>query len=159
LTKEDFGQKTAIYLRPEAQFDYLVGLSDDKDRAQAIIDAMDAIEEDYETLKGVLPKQEYQVLDNVLLGRILRVFDDTSLKSASGDVFGRIYEYFLTQFADQGAHDNGEFFTGTATPIFVPRMKHGLALFSPRQCRPKKTQCTEHVLDLGITRSRLLPSG
>lgn len=111
LSKEDFGQKTAIYLRPEAQFDYLVGLSDDKDRAQAIIDAMDAIEEDYETLKGVLPKQEYQVLDNVLLGRILRVFDDASLKSASGDVFGRIYEYFLTQFADQGAHDNGEFFT------------------------------------------------
>lgn len=111
LTKEDFGQKTAIYLRPEAQFDYLVGLSDDKDRAEAIIDAMDAIEEDYETLKGVLPKQEYQVLDNVLIGRILRVFDDASLKSASGDVFGRIYEYFLTQFADQGAHDNGEFFT------------------------------------------------
>jgi type I restriction enzyme M protein len=111
LTKEDFGQKTAIYLRPEAQFDYLVGLSDDKDRAEAIIDAMDAIEEDYETLKGVLPKQEYQVLNNVLIGRILRVFDDASLKSASGDVFGRIYEYFLTQFADQGAHDNGEFFT------------------------------------------------
>jgi type I restriction enzyme M protein len=104
-------KKTAIYLRPKAQFDYLVGLSDDKDRAQAVIDAMDAIEEDYETLKGILPKQEYQVLDNVLLGRILRVFDDAALKSASGDVFGRIYEYFLTQFADQGAHDNGEFFT------------------------------------------------
>jgi type I restriction enzyme M protein len=111
LTKEDLSQKTAIYLRPKAQFDYLVGLSDDKDRAQAVVDAMDAIEEDYETLKGVLPKQEYQVLDNVLLGRILRVFDDAALKSASGDVFGRIYEYFLTQFADQGAHDNGEFFT------------------------------------------------
>jgi type I restriction enzyme M protein len=111
LTREDFAQKTAIFLRPEAQFDCLVGLSDDKDRAQAIIDAMEAIEEDYETLKGVLPKQEYQVLDNALLGRILRVFDDAALKTASGDVFGRIYEYFLTQFADQKAHDNGEFFT------------------------------------------------
>ena len=33
------------------------------------------------------------------------------LKKATGDVFGRIYEYFLTQFADLKAHDNGEFFT------------------------------------------------
>ena len=33
------------------------------------------------------------------------------LKRVSGDVFGRIYEYFLTQFADQKAHDGGEFFT------------------------------------------------
>ena len=39
--------------------------SDDKDRTEAIIDTMDAFEEDYETLKGVLPKQEYQVLVNV----------------------------------------------------------------------------------------------
>ncbi|WP_275934898.1 HsdM family class I SAM-dependent methyltransferase [Jannaschia seosinensis] len=33
------------------------------------------------------------------------------MQKADGDVFGRIYEYFLTQFADQKAHDNGEFFT------------------------------------------------
>lgn len=33
------------------------------------------------------------------------------MKHVSGDVFGRIYEYFLTQFADQKAHDGGEFFT------------------------------------------------
>ncbi len=111
LTREDFAQKTAIYLRPEAQFDYLVNLPDKENRGDAIVRAMESIEEDYETLKGILPKQEYQILDNVLLGRILRVFDDAALKSASGDVFGRIYEYFLTQFANQGAHDNGEFFT------------------------------------------------
>ncbi len=111
LTKEDFSCKSAIFLRPEAQFDFLVSLSDSADRAKAIIDAMEAIEADYETLKGVLPKNEYQELDNAVLGQLLRTFNDPALKQASGDIFGRIYEYFLTQFADLKAHDNGEFFT------------------------------------------------
>jgi len=111
LTKEDFSRKSAIYLQPEAQFDYLVNLKDSDDRAQAIIDAMDAIEADYPTLDGVLPKSEYQELDNDVLGNLLRTFNDPALKTAKGDVFGRIYEYFLTKFADQKAHDGGEFFT------------------------------------------------
>ena len=111
LTKEDFSQKSAIFLRPEAQFDYLVTLKDSDDRAKATISAMDTIEADYESLRGVLPKGEYQELDNDVLGQLLRTLDPEELKHTSGDVFGRIYEYFLTQFADLKAHDNGEFFT------------------------------------------------
>jgi type I restriction-modification system DNA methylase subunit len=42
---------------------------------------------------------------------MLRIFDSEALRRASGDVFGRIYEYFLMKFAIQGAQDNGEFFT------------------------------------------------
>jgi len=114
LTKEDFSRKSAIFLRPEAQFDYLVALPDSADRAQAIIDAMENIEADYETLRGVLPKTEYQELDNDVLGQLFRTFNDPALKTATGDIFGRIYEYFLTQFADQKAHDAGEFFTPIA---------------------------------------------
>ena len=111
LTKEDFSQKGAIFLRTEAQFDCLVSLPDSVDRAQAIIDAMEGIEKDYETLRGALPKAEYQELDNDVLGQILRTFNNPALKHANGDIFGRLYEYFLTQFADQKAHDGGEFFT------------------------------------------------
>jgi len=111
LTKEDFSQKSAIYLRPEAQFDNLVALTDSDDRAKALIDAMESIEKDYKNLQGVLPKNEYQELDNDVLGQLLRTLNPDELKRASGDVFGRIYEYFLTQFADLKAHDNGEFFT------------------------------------------------
>lgn len=95
LTKEDFSRKSAIFLRPAAQFDHLVSLPDGADRAKAIIDAMDSIEADYETLKGILPKAGYQELDNGVLGQILRTFNDPALKAASGDIFGRIYEYFL----------------------------------------------------------------
>jgi type I restriction enzyme M protein len=111
LTKQDFTSRGAIFLRPEAQFDHLVNLPDGADRAQAIIDAMEAVEDDYAALKGVLPKTEYQRLENDVLGNVLRIFNDPALKDAKGDVFGRIYEYFLTQFADQSAHDGGEFFT------------------------------------------------
>ncbi|HKZ00524.1 MAG TPA: N-6 DNA methylase [Rhabdochlamydiaceae bacterium] len=111
LTKEDFSKKSAIFLQPKARFDYLVGLKDSDDRAKAIIDAMESIEKDYETLRGVLPKKEYRELDNEILGQLLRALNPEELKKIDGDVFGRIYEYFLTQFADQKAHDGGEFFT------------------------------------------------
>lgn len=111
LTKKDFGKKSAIFLQPKAQFDYLVALKDSDDRAKAVIDAMESIESDYETLRGVLPKKEYRELDNEILGQLLRGLNPEELKKVSGDVFGRIYEYFLTQFADQKAHDGGEFFT------------------------------------------------
>ena len=111
LTKEDFSTRSAIFLRPEAQFDHLVGLPDSQDRAEALLAAMESIEADYESLRGVLPKSEYQNLDNEVLGRLLRTLNPEELKRISGDVFGRIYEYFLTQFADQKAHDAGEFFT------------------------------------------------
>ena len=47
LTKEDFSQKSAIYLQPKAEFDYLVSLSDSDDRARAIIEAMESIERDF----------------------------------------------------------------------------------------------------------------
>ncbi|MCA9452368.1 MAG: N-6 DNA methylase [Nitrospiraceae bacterium] len=111
LTKEDFSQQSAIYLRPQAQFDYLVSLPDSADRAKAIIEAMESIEKDYDNLRGILPKSEYQELEKQVLGQLLRTLNPEELKTVKGDVFGRIYEYFLTQFADQKAHDAGEFFT------------------------------------------------
>jgi type I restriction enzyme M protein len=111
LSKEDFSNKRAIFLRPEAQFHYLVNLPEEADRATALLNAMESIENDYDSLKGVLPKNEYQKIKNDILLHLLTIFNDPALASSKGDVFGRIYEYFLTQFADQKAHDGGEFFT------------------------------------------------
>ena len=118
LTKEDFSGRGAIFLHPVAQFDHLSALPDSVDRAKAIIDAMESIEKDYSSLAGTLPKTEYTELDNNVLGNLLRVFNDPALQKANGDIFGRIYEYFLTQFADLKAHDGGEFFT----PISIVQM-------------------------------------
>lgn len=114
LAKEDFSSRSALFLRPEAQFDYLAALPEKVDLTQAISDAMKSIEDDYETLRGILPKDEYKQLDDKVLRSLLATFNDPALKTATGDVFGRIYEYFLTQFADQKAHDGGEFFTPAA---------------------------------------------
>lgn len=111
LTKEDFSARSSIFLRDNAQFDYLVSLPESETASTAVIAAMKSIEEDYTTLEGLLPKQEYAELDEDALRQVLRIFNDPALQKADGDVFGRIYEYFLTQFADQKAHDNGEFFT------------------------------------------------
>jgi len=111
LNRKDFSQRNAIFLRPEAQFDHLVALPESADRVQAVIDAMVGIEQDYPTLQEVLPKDEYRQIGDEVLGNLLRQLKLEELEQVSGDVFGRIYEYFLTQFADQHAHDNGEFYT------------------------------------------------
>lgn len=111
LTKEDFSRKGAIFLQEHAQYDFLVSLTDADDRAEAIIKAMESIESDYTNLKDQLPKTEYRELDNEMLGQLLRKLNPEELKKAGGDVFGRIYEYFLTGFAGLKAHDGGEFFT------------------------------------------------
>jgi hypothetical protein len=76
----------------------------------ALVAAMNAIEADFAPLQGSLPK-DYDRFDNKLLENLLRCFDSQALRQATGDVFGRIYEYFLMKFAMQGAQDNGEFFT------------------------------------------------
>lgn len=128
LTKADFSQRGSIYLKPEAQFDHLVAIPDGGDRAGAIIAAMESIEADYESLDGALPKAEYQELGDDDLGQLLRTFNDPALEKADGDVFGKIYEYFLTQFADQKAHDGGEFFTPVSivqTIVNVIEPDHG----------------------------------
>ena len=119
LTKEDFSQKGSIFLQPQAQFDYFIEKADDPTLPQIIIAAMESIEEDYDGLKGVLPKQEYQSIPPDLLGDLVRTLNPEELKKVSGDVFGRIYEYFLTQFADQKAHDGGEFFTPISLVSFI----------------------------------------
>jgi len=131
LTKEDFSQKSAIFLRPKAQFDYLVALPDGDKRGPAIIEAMESIEKDYENLLAVLPKKEYMELSDDVLGQLLRTLNPDELKKASGDVFGRIYEYFLTQFADLKAHDNGEFFTPVSLVSLIANVlepKYGTVL-------------------------------
>src|SRR6476661_493686 len=86
LTKEDFSRKGAIFLREKSQFDYLVERPDSEDRGKAVIEAMTLIEGDYQSLKGMLPKNEYQELDNDVLGRLLRIFNDPALKKANGDM-------------------------------------------------------------------------
>jgi len=132
ITKADFAKKSAIFLQEKSCFDYLLNLPDDKDKGRAIIEAMDAIEQDYETLAGVLPK-DYHIFENDVLSRLLKIFNDDALQKTNGDLFGRIYEYFLMKFAMAGAQDMGEFFTPVSlvqTIVNVIEPDHGI-VFDP----------------------------
>jgi len=132
LTKDDFAKRTAIYLRDEARYDYLVSLPADKDPGAAVNKAMEDIEADYRILRGNLPK-EYTKLEPDVLRGLLRIFYDSALNTTNGDVFGKIYEYFLMKFAAEKAHDAGEFYTPVSlvqTIVNVIEPDHG-KVFDP----------------------------
>ena len=110
IEPNDFAAKSALYLPREAQFDYLVNLSDDQPLGEAVNRAMGLVEEQSEQLKGILPKS-YTMFSDELLRELLRIFNDKTLNEIGGDVIGRIYEYFLSKFAKAVASDDGVFFT------------------------------------------------
>lgn len=128
LTKADFIKRRALLLPQMARYDTLLSLPSGSNLGSALVAAMNAIEMDFPPLQGSLPK-DYDRFDNKLLENILRCFDSQALRSATGDVFGRIYEYFLMKFAMQGAQDNGEFFTPPSlvqTLVNVIEPDHGV---------------------------------
>lgn len=110
LIKTEFQGKSAVYLPETARFDAIASLPTGDDVGAAIEAAMDAIEAEYPVLQGALPRG-YSAFETDLLDRLVKIFDREALKTATGDVFGRIYEYFLNKFAMSGAQEGGEFFT------------------------------------------------
>ncbi len=112
ISKEDFLGVGAIYLQEKSKYDYLAHLPEEQNINEAVNEAMRLVEEDYEDLKGNLPRN-YHELDSSLLRDLIRAFNSEAVKSIKGDAFGRIYEYFLMKFSmsGAGAQEGGEFFT------------------------------------------------
>lgn len=124
ISEKDFTAKSAIFLPKEAQYDYLLNLPANiasaklknaeghemKSLGEVVDHAMTLIEEKSPQLKGVLPKH-YTDFSDELLGELLRIFNNEGLDAVGGDVIGRIYEYFLNEFASNIAQDDGVFFT------------------------------------------------
>lgn len=112
LTKNDLLGAGAMYLQAESQYEYLANLPESADIAEAVNNSMRLIEADYKDLQGILPKN-YQEFDADLLRSLIRVFNKDAVKNITGDVFGRIYEFFLMKFSmsGAGAQEGGEFFT------------------------------------------------
>jgi type I restriction enzyme M protein len=130
IGRDDFWSKGAIFLPLEAQFDYLVNLPDSEDIGAKIDNAMRLVEDENETLKGVLPKT-YTTFEKPLLLELLRIFNKPVLRNATGDIFGKIYEYFLNAFAIKGAQEGGEFFTPislVSTIVNFIEPDHGIVL-------------------------------
>ncbi len=132
LRMEDFLERRALLLPPESRYDEISKRKSDGKLGTALNTAMSAIEHDFPALRNQLPK-EYTGFEESVLEDLVRIFNSETLRTASGDVFGRIYEYFLMKFAIQGAQDNGEFFTPPSlvqTIVNVIEPDHGI-VFDP----------------------------
>lgn len=132
LIKLGFQGKAAIYLPEQARFDRIASLPEGAKVGEEIDGAMDRIEADYEVLAGALPRG-YAAFEPELLAGLVKIFDRPAIRAATGDVFGRIYEYFLNKFAMTGAQEGGEFFTPPSlvrTIVNFIEPDHGL-VFDP----------------------------
>lgn len=132
LVEADFTRRRALNLPESARFDVILKTPKDGNLGAAVTAAMEAIEAAFPPLAGQLPK-DYGRFDGSVLEEMMRMFDNEGLRNASGDMFGRIYEYFLAEFSKQSAHDNGEFFTPPSivqTIVNVIEPDHGI-IFDP----------------------------
>ena len=130
LVKSDFTRRRALMLPETARYDVLLEMPKDGNLGAAVTAAMETVEDRFPPLAGQLPK-DYERFEDDVLEEMMRSFDSEALRTASGNVFGRIYEYFLAQFSKQGAHDNGEFFTPPSivqTIVNVIEPDHGCVL-------------------------------
>jgi type I restriction enzyme M protein len=112
IGKEDYQAKGVMYLAPQARFSKLLALPEGENIGKAINEAMKAVEAENEELKGILPKT-YNKIENSTLVSLLKNFSAIPV-DAEGDTFGKIYEYFLGNFARAEGQRGGEFFTPTS---------------------------------------------
>jgi type I restriction enzyme M protein len=130
----DYLRRRALWLPETARYDWIMkeAATSGSDLAHLVTGAMTAIEADFEPLQGVLPK-DFGIFETTVLEDLMRLFNSDQIRQATGDVFGRIYEYFLAKFSIQKAHDNGEFFTPSSivqTIVNVIEPDHG-TVFDP----------------------------
>jgi type I restriction enzyme M protein len=108
----DYQAKGVLYLPENARFSTLIQQPEGANIGAAINDAMRAIEAENPDLKDVLPKT-YNRFENSLLKELLKTMNSVPM-DIEGDAFGKIYEYFLGNFARAEGQKGGEFFTPTS---------------------------------------------
>ena len=101
--------ESVIFLPEAARFAHLLNLPEGANVGQAINDAMAEIEKHNPQLAGVLPRT-FQIFTSTLLKELLKKVSEIPV-SLDYDAFGRIYEYFLGQFARTEGQKGGEFYT------------------------------------------------
>jgi len=112
---DEYRALSIFWVPPEARWPYLKEQAKQSTIGKLVDDAMSGIERDNPALKGVLPKDYARpALDKIRLGQLIdlvssiRVGDE---ESRAKDVLGRVYEYFLSEFASKEGKKGGEFYT------------------------------------------------
>jgi type I restriction enzyme M protein len=118
-----------LFLTPNARYDRLLSLPEGADVGKAVNDAMADVEKHNPQLAGVLPRT-YQLFASTLLKELLKTLSKIPL-ALDYDTFGKIYEYFLGEFARTEGQKGGEFYTPTAIVRLIVEILepfHGLIL-------------------------------
>ncbi len=115
---DEYRAVNIFWVPQEARWSYLQENAPQPTIGRLVDDAMSAIERDNPTLKGVLPKDYARPgLDKQRLGQLINLISDIGLGSPADqarDVLGRVYEYFLAQFASAEGKKGGQFYTPQA---------------------------------------------
>ena len=112
---DEYRAENIFWVPQEARWAHLQASAKQPTIGQLVDDAMAGIERDNPALKGVLPKDYARpALDKERLGQLIDLMSNISVgdeASRSKDVLGRVYEYFLSQFASAEGKKGGEFYT------------------------------------------------
>jgi type I restriction enzyme M protein len=113
--RDEYAADNVFWVPKEARWSHLQANAKLPTIGTLIDDAMRLIEKDNESLKGVLPKDYARpALNKIMLGELIDLISGIALNESSGaskDVLGRVYEYFLGQFAGAEGKRGGEFYT------------------------------------------------
>ncbi len=124
--RDEYAADNIFWVPPTARWSHLQANAKQPAIGKLIDEAMIVIEKDNETLKGVLPKDYARpALNAVMLGELIDLISGIALGAQKGearDVLGRVYEYFLGQFAGSEGKRGGEFYT----PRSVVRVMVGM---------------------------------
>ncbi|MXZ13857.1 MAG: SAM-dependent DNA methyltransferase [Candidatus Dadabacteria bacterium] len=112
---DEYRAENIFWVPPEARWEHIKTQAKQPTIGRLVDDAMTGIERDNKALKGVLPKDYARpALDKSRLGQTIDLISNIKVgdkDSRSKDVLGRVYEYFLSQFASAEGKKGGEFYT------------------------------------------------
>ena len=113
--RDEYLAENIFWVPKKARWEYIQANAKQPTIGQIIDDAMDAIERDNTSLKGILPKDYARpTLNKQRLGELIDLIGTIGLgdaESRSKDILGRVYEYFLGRFAAAEGKRGGQFYT------------------------------------------------
>ncbi|MFA5106202.1 MAG: class I SAM-dependent DNA methyltransferase [Candidatus Micrarchaeia archaeon] len=111
---DEYRRFSVFWVPKKARWEYIQSNAKQPEIGQIVDDAMDVIEKDNPSLKGVLPKDYARPqLDKARLGELIDIVSTIGFggEQKGKDVLGRVYEYFLGMFADAEGKNGGQFYT------------------------------------------------
>jgi len=136
--KDEYVSENVFWVPEKARWEYIMSSARSPQIGKIIDDAMFEIESNNKSLKGTLPKDYARPsLDQVKLGEVVDLIGNISLSDSSNkskDILGRVYEYFLGEFASAEGKKGGQFYTPRSVVRLLVEMlapKQGSKIYDP----------------------------